>query len=751
MRVQIIMTTFDQQKHLKSNTVIHAMISPTKISIETEKMYKKKKMDEIVADIVALLNSGGGKLALSYEKSPPKAHIMDCVRMIEQKIKELIGGATMVSKIGENTFPNRIDFLVEASACLTTLNYNLYLPTKAQVIAVSPTDPLEELRKVIDGKKTLRMCKAFAEHETNFVKDQQVEFEEDADVQFKSVKAVPAKCVTLADRVVNKSNKLLLYISAFANHHGGFIYFGINDTGIVEGEEVTNKEEIIRKIDKAISKIIWSEPSHKPKRGREWEIFFERVKDSEGKSIPSTFVIVIAVACCSGGVFVDVPESYHIVRGKVEQMSLEVWKANFMSSTASAADNRQPLVSVTTDCGRNEIQVRPVQASTGETSNTNSENQSCLHVSKQRAPSVGEDPSACTAIQQANALAVLSIVDLPPSQGPTHAWSSAKNRNNFIRLTTSLVKLRNNNKIEEFNQFCDLVMERYPNSEAYLVAVKAEKISVAYKNHQFTKADSLLKELTELVRKSTQDTPMLESRVLYLVSRIERAKQNYEKSYELAVDGLQKIQFIPAGFITVWSYMNAAFLASVLSSEESDDEKRGNLRREERKFLECAQRDNMSLKHLPVDEMVDLEQKLHLYQAMSDLGCPMTGDAKIRGANVVSQEDLDNASRHLSEVNRLDLEVLELSHFRKNQCLLLESSFLRLRATNSSPYQMEQRFENRKRSFRRAEEALSLAREHHFEEMVSYSAKHLAVLTETFVCYPVRKLINKDEFLKNLC
>ena len=48
--------------------------------------------------------------------------------------------------------------------------------------------------------------------------------------------------------------------------------------------------------------------------------------DENSNPIPSTFVIVIFIAPCFGGVFTEEPESYEMAEGKVERMSFTTWK-----------------------------------------------------------------------------------------------------------------------------------------------------------------------------------------------------------------------------------------------------------------------------------------------------------------------------------------------------------------------------------------------------------------------------------------
>ena len=56
-----------------------------------------------------------------------------------------------------------------------------------------------------------------------------------------------------------------------------------------------------------------------------WQIEFVPVRKSESETLPLTSVIVISVSPCPGGAFVEEPESYHVVSGKVEKIPFETW------------------------------------------------------------------------------------------------------------------------------------------------------------------------------------------------------------------------------------------------------------------------------------------------------------------------------------------------------------------------------------------------------------------------------------------
>ena len=306
-------------------------VCPTKISIKTEKTYKERKMTEIMATLRALLNSDGGKVILNYEKAPPKHHVVDCIRIIEQRVKELTS-CTTVANLTLDVLPQQLIIKVKGSCRLTTMNYNLHLPSESQVMSLPSNEPPEKIKEIIQSKVTGVRNILIGSHLKHFVRGEFGNLRESKKVCLKNLKATPSKCVTLADRITGKSNKLVCYISAFANHSGGHIYYGIKEDGVVEGQKATekDKEEIIKKVSKRLNKMIWPEHSGKPQRGQHWDIHFEAVNDSYGNIIPSIFVIVIYIGRCPGGVFTEEPESYHVSHdGCVEKMSFHMWLSHF--------------------------------------------------------------------------------------------------------------------------------------------------------------------------------------------------------------------------------------------------------------------------------------------------------------------------------------------------------------------------------------------------------------------------------------
>ena len=299
--------------------------------------YKGKILSKVTNPVCAMLNSNGGNVIISFETDrndvPGErslySKIASVIRILEQRMISIIGENQTVSKIDFRDTKDSVTIFIEKADSLVTNSYNLYLPSVKQVVQLSPLEPIQNIKNRIMYRKAIPNPVELNSHCQLFCKDKNCGFQESKVIQFKRLKAEQSKRTTLADRMTSKGNKLTSYVSAFANYSGGHIYYGITDEGVVKGEFIPsekNKEEIIKKVEKAINKMIWPEPIGQPKRGEQWEIFFESVADENFTPVPSTFVIVIYIASCLGGVFTEKPECYEMVDKEVMSMSFATWK-----------------------------------------------------------------------------------------------------------------------------------------------------------------------------------------------------------------------------------------------------------------------------------------------------------------------------------------------------------------------------------------------------------------------------------------
>ena len=306
---------------------------------EKNKRYKDQIIQAITSATCAMLNTNGGKvviLSASDSNDTPaggssSSQMSSLIRIVEQSMISIIGLHETSSNINFKGDNESMVILVRKADSLITNNYNLYLPSQSQVVLVSPLERPEKVKEIINRKVILEPVQ-IGSHNKIFRKDSTCDIHKSKTVQLKHLKAYATKW-TVADHVISKSSKFTCYVSAFANYMGGHIYYGNTDEGVVVGQLIQNEEDqstIAKKVEGAIKKMIWPAQIRQPKRGEHWDIFFEAVVDEDNKPIPSTFVIVIFIAACAGGVFTKEPECYEMVEKQVEKMSFITWKKRML-------------------------------------------------------------------------------------------------------------------------------------------------------------------------------------------------------------------------------------------------------------------------------------------------------------------------------------------------------------------------------------------------------------------------------------
>ena len=307
---------------------------------EKYERFRNQKTREITVAICAMLNTNGGKVVIystSGSNDTPaggssSSQMSRLIRKVEQSMISIIGLHETSSNINLKGNNESMVILVRKADSLITTNYNLYLPSQSQVVLVSPLEPPEKVKEIINRKVILEPVQ-IGSHNKIFRKDSTCGIHESKTVQLKHLKVHATKWTTLADRMISNANKFTCYVSAFANYMGGHIYYGNTDEGVVVGQLIRNEEDqstIAKKVEEAIKKMIWPAQIRQPKRGEHWDIFFEAVVDEDNKPIPSTFVIVIFIAACAGGVFTREPECYEMVEKQVKNMSFITWKKRML-------------------------------------------------------------------------------------------------------------------------------------------------------------------------------------------------------------------------------------------------------------------------------------------------------------------------------------------------------------------------------------------------------------------------------------
>ena len=294
---------------------------------------KQDKLQQIINVLCALLNSEGGQLHINIDYFD-KDKIHDLIRIIEQRFKNVIGALAFSEKIVQKEVtPRKTTFVVTAlNDYLCTLSYNLFLPstTATRAQTVEPNEPITAIEKILEGKQKAsnRVLVQPGNHRRAFKKDEQVG---DDFLLNLNVVCKPLRARNIKNEMTNKQSKFQSQVSALANDTGGYIYHGIKSgkvVGVPLGENAI--QDITSEVEKALGNLIWG-VGENPQRGREWDIYFERVEEESNITVNyQTFIIVVYIAPYSGGVFVAEPDCYHVVEDKVERMCFRTWKEELL-------------------------------------------------------------------------------------------------------------------------------------------------------------------------------------------------------------------------------------------------------------------------------------------------------------------------------------------------------------------------------------------------------------------------------------
>lgn len=299
-----------------------------KIEFSLKNFETKKGRDttltEIKKNVCALLNTDGGRLVLIANDATDD-NMIDAdsvVRPIEQQFQNIIGSEVHYKFDVLEQTNNKITLDIQGLPILCTFITNLFLPTCTEIQLIYAWEK-DRLQQILFERRIVEISEQDLP-ELFFLKCK-CGFHESQTVQFKCLKTEKTGKTDFADRVIN--NKFTSTISSFANASGGNIFYGIKDDGTVVGVPLSNpeKEEITKKLEATVRKMIWPEEI---KRGKQWDIKFIPC-DSE-----SMFVMVISVLPCIGGVFTKEPESYYVENGEVKKMPFDTWKRNMYYKVA---------------------------------------------------------------------------------------------------------------------------------------------------------------------------------------------------------------------------------------------------------------------------------------------------------------------------------------------------------------------------------------------------------------------------------
>ena len=292
--------------------------------------YRKNIFNEILQVINGFLNSEGGQLVVLFDTLPSLSCINETIQQIKQRIFDFASLDYFTISLREASIV--IIVATPNADSIYTLRYHLYLASDRKVIEILPREPVQQVRDILCKKVLCPEVVKPGSHCREFTQYSALGFGESRRVKFKyALKSRhPGRNY---DVLRHLSYNLVQDVSAFANYGGGHLYIGIDDNGTVRGQDLTPEHQAMLKheIATVLQRMIWPVGSYSQgEEEKRWQIHFEEVKRTKREIIPLTYIIVVYVAQCPGGVFAKEPEAYEFKDGEAKKLDFTTWKKYFM-------------------------------------------------------------------------------------------------------------------------------------------------------------------------------------------------------------------------------------------------------------------------------------------------------------------------------------------------------------------------------------------------------------------------------------
>ncbi len=597
---------------------------------------KTTVLDEIKTKICALLNTNGGSLVLIASDATinNKIHADSIIIPIEAWLLHCVGHSNTDKNFKWELHYDTITIGI-VGPILCTLNTNLFLPTQSSIPMLREPD---RIREILFERSVPEFPQQTVPEQFNQGCDSGLK--ESHSIQLKNLTPGEGKSMSLADRIIK--NKLTSYVSGFANHSGGQIFYGIDDKGIVFARSLDEKnvEQIKTKVRNAIQKMIWPAELGEIQCGKQWNIKFVPVKECESKILPLTFVVVISILPCPGGVFTKEPESYHVVDGEVTKITFDAWKEKVK----------------TWDSGVKQKDTVPTEK-------------------KRKKLSSGESRKAYTKGKTGSS--GLKRKDEVPMEMTRTKWSSEKSEKAYMRATQELLKLRHLGKWQKIENMCKILYQQENQHINNKRVAVFHLIAVQYRLGDLENAKALLEELRHRPRIGYHDENYLVACIeeRYSASAIERSYGNYQGAWEIIQEGLQLCVDVPTGLVPAAFYANAASVLSKLVDNESfigvsskDDCFKDPVQKNVETVEYFCNLALQHVKHIKDDfEIARKELKQRINTALASLYLK----SESKNHSQVSSSDIDKAAKTIHQAENSLRQLKGTAYLKFNDCRIL--------------------------------------------------------------------------------
>ena len=325
--------SFPQQseQNVKTTPDIAIIYKDLKKKPREGKPCRKDTLEELIKRICALVNTNGGAIKIDERHNDRTTVIGDRDKLFHSLEQHLVAimGQTDYQQLIFCCWDSKHEFyyiFVDKGKRVYTENSGLKVALSRRVEDAT----YERCVNIVSGRDVCNrgypQYKYVEEKQAALHLNATVPFEEGETIQFKDI---PDGTATSKKLYKFFERHLPNYVSAFANHCGGNIYFGIDDNGKVEGRVMDEDDK--KRVENMINEIIdlkdkdnerlrmWRTESFTPKSGQQWAVEF--VKVLGGAVSEEKYVVKVTIPAFRGRMFLKKPVAW-----KIDEMSRNIVK-----------------------------------------------------------------------------------------------------------------------------------------------------------------------------------------------------------------------------------------------------------------------------------------------------------------------------------------------------------------------------------------------------------------------------------------
>ena len=226
-------------------------------------------------------------------------------------------------------------------------------------------------------------------------------------------------------------------------------------------------------------------------------------------------------------------------------------------------------------------------------------------------------------------------------------------------------------------------------------------------------------------------------------SGILRAQGKYEESYNIALEGLQLLESVPAGIISACFYYYVAILQKHILQQRGEAGRSSWIKKAALdNFIKALQHSQASSVEQEFSATIaDLRQRIHVLRAITILGDFVNG----KDFRAATPSDIKAAETDLIAYHCMVIDGHIATNYHRI-CYLFAMSDFHVCQWGQQQNTKEERSSEIETpdllngAFNLATEAKALSMKFHFQELTNYANKRLAVITEIIIKHKVSSL-----------